>query len=299
MGGHGRGESVRRRSDVLRQRCLPVDRRRRDLEARGACATAARSARSSSTRRTRRVFVAAAGNLSGTAGQRGVYRRGNGKNWKHVLPTPNNTTGGVDLAIDPANPKRVYATLWDHHRNNGARVYGGVGSGLFRSDNGGDTWHRLQNVIGRRATDESGTGLHSDASLGRIGVAVAPERPDRVYVVSGTQYGLDKGFYVSNDGGTTFRPGGHAGGNSGYQWWFGRSGSTRTTQNHLFNADVNLRESTDGGATGTSPAACTPTSTPCVGPERRRPRVPRQRRRRLPLRGNGADAPGCTRRTSR
>ena len=127
----------------------------------------------------RRVYVAAAGNLSGTAGQRGIYRlTGTGKNWQLVLPTPNNTTGGVDLAIDPANPQRVFATLWDHHRNNGARVYGGVGSGLFRSDNGGDTWTRLQNINGVAPTDAAGTGLTSDVSLGRIGVAVAPERPE-------------------------------------------------------------------------------------------------------------------------
>jgi photosystem II stability/assembly factor-like uncharacterized protein len=197
-----------------------------------------------------RVFVAAAGNLSGTAGQRGIYRLTNGgKDWQLVLPAPNNTTGGVDLAFDPANPQRVYAVLWDHKRNNGARVYGGVGSGLFRSDDGGDTWTRLQNVVGTAPTDAAGTGLRSDPSLGRIGVAVAPNDPSRVYVVSGTQYGLDKGFYVSNDGGDTFTPSGRAGGNSGYEWWFGRLWVDPKDENHLFNADVSLRESNDGGAT--------------------------------------------------
>ncbi|MDT4930025.1 MAG: hypothetical protein QOF92_2892 [Pseudonocardiales bacterium] len=197
-----------------------------------------------------RVFVAAAGNLSGSAGQRGIYRLDSrGTNWDLVLRTPNNTTGGVDLALDPTNGRRVYATLWDHKRNNGARVYGGVGSGLFRSDNGGGSWTRLQNVVGTAPTDAAGTGLASDASLGRIGVVVAPNDPKRVYVVSGTQYGLDKGFYVSNDRGDSFTPGGRAGGNSGYEWWFGRIWVDPANENHLFNADVNLRESTDGGAT--------------------------------------------------
>jgi photosystem II stability/assembly factor-like uncharacterized protein len=197
-----------------------------------------------------RVFVAAAGNLSGTATQRGIYRVTDGeKDWKLVLPTPNSTTGGVDLAIDPANHNRVYAALWDHHRNNGARVYGGVGSGLFRSDDGGGTWTRLQNITDTAPTDAAGSGLTSDPSLGRIGVALAPSDPNRVYVVSGTQYGLDKGFYVSNDGGDSFVPGGRAGGNSGYEWWFGRLWVDPQDENHLFNADVNLRESTDGGTT--------------------------------------------------
>jgi photosystem II stability/assembly factor-like uncharacterized protein len=196
---------------------------------------------------SRNVFVAASGNLSGTAGQRGIYRW-TGKGWDQVLSTPNNTTGGVDLAIDPDNPKRIFATLWDHQRNNGARVYGGVGSGLFRSQDGGSTWTRLQNVIGTAPTDKAGTGLTSDASLGRIGVAIAPSDPKRVYVISGTQYGLDKGFYVSNDGGDSFTPGGRAGGNSGYEWWFGRLWVDPNDENHVFDADVALRESTDGGA---------------------------------------------------
>lgn len=201
-------------------------------------------------RNPQRVFVAAAGNLSGTAGQRGIYRlRNGGRHWQLVLPTPNTTTGGVDLAMDAANHNRIYAVLWDHKRNNGSRVYGGVGSGLFRSDNGGNTWRRLQHVIGTASTDKSGSGLRRSVTLGRIGVAVAPTDPNRVYVVTGTRYGLDKGFYVSNDGGDSFRPAGHAGGDSGYEWWFGRIWVDPHNKHHLFNADVNLRESNTSGRT--------------------------------------------------
>ncbi len=198
-----------------------------------------------------RVFVAAAGPVSRAGGQRGIYRvtRG-GKDWKLVLAPPNSTTGGIDVAIDPANHNRIFAALWDHRRNNGARVYGGLGSGLYRSDDGGDTWSRLQNVVGPLNTyDTAGTGLTSDASLGRIGIALAPSDPNHVYVVFGTSHGDDKGFYVSDDGGDSFFAGGRPGTSHGYQWWFGRLWVDPNDENHLFSADVDLRESFDGGQT--------------------------------------------------
>ena len=171
-----------------------------------------------------RVFVAAAGWISRVAGQRGIYRVTNGgKDWKLVLAPPNSTTGGIDVAIDPANHNRIFAALWDHKRNNGARVYGGVGSGLYRSDDGGDTWTRLENIVGPvNSYDQTGSGLKSDPSLGRIGIGLAPSDPNRVYVVFGSPYGPDKGFYVSNDGGDSFVAGGRPGASGGYQWWFGR-----------------------------------------------------------------------------
>src|SRR4051812_24967174 len=87
-----------------------------------------------------KVFAAAAGNVSRSVPQRGLYRTvDGGKSWQQVLAPINATTGAIDVAISPANPQVVYAAMWDHTRNNGARVYGGVGSGLFRSRDGGDT----------------------------------------------------------------------------------------------------------------------------------------------------------------
>ena len=58
----------------------------------------------------------------------------------------NATTGAIDVAINPKNPQIVYAALWDHKRTNGTRTYGGIGSGLFRSDDGGTTWKRLETM---------------------------------------------------------------------------------------------------------------------------------------------------------
>ncbi|HEY6890885.1 MAG TPA: hypothetical protein VI300_23990 [Solirubrobacter sp.] len=202
-----------------------------------------------------KVFAAAAGNVSRSAAQRGLYRTvDGGKSWQLVLAPTTPTTGAIDVAINPANPQIVYAALWDHTRNNGARVYGGVGSGLFRSKDGGDTWERLQNIVDPLpAYDTAQSGLKQDATLGRIGVTIAPSDPNRIYVVSGSPYGPDKGFYYSDDGGDSFHVGGRAyQTSSGYQWWFGRLWVDPLDKNHIFNADVNLRTSTNGGQTWTA-----------------------------------------------
>jgi photosystem II stability/assembly factor-like uncharacterized protein len=201
------------------------------------------------------VFAAATGHIARSVPERGLYRtRDGGATWQRVLAPINASTGAVDVAIDPTDHNRVYATMWDHIRNNGARTYGGVGSGLYRSLDGGDTWTRLENIVDPLpAYDQAQTGLKSDKSLGRIGVTVANGKVgnaqfNRIYVVSGSPYGPDKGFYWSDDGGDSFHVGARAyQTSSGYQWWFGRLWVDPEDPLHIFNADVNLRTSLNGG----------------------------------------------------
>lgn len=197
------------------------------------------------------VFVAAAGHIARSAAQRGLYRtQDGGKTWEQVIVPTTPMTGGNDVDINPANPDVIYASMWDHKRTNGTRTYGGIGSGLFRSEDGGDTWERLENIVDPLpAWDETKTGLKADPSLGRIGIAIAPSDPNRIYVVSGSPYGPDKGFYWSDDGGDTLRVGGRAYASNGFQWWFGKIWVDPEDKNLIFNADVNLRRSTDGGQT--------------------------------------------------
>ena len=210
-----------------------------------------------------KLFVAATGHVARSAAQRGLYRSVDaGKTWELVLAPSTPTTGAVDVVINPKNPQIVYGVLWDHKRTNGTRTYGGVGSGLFRSVDGGTTWKRLDTMGAGQSVptyDQTGTGLKQDASLGRIGVAVAPSNPNKVYVGFGSPYGPDKGFYYSTNGGDTWcttggtaecpYPAGRAYDNGGYQWWFGRLWVDPENENHVFNADVPLKTSTNGGQT--------------------------------------------------
>ena len=131
------------------------------------------------------IFAAAAGQLYNHGGERGVYESTDGgSTWTQVLAGDNDTTGAVDLAIDPSNPNRVFAAMWDHLREPDLRTYGGVGSGVYRSTDGGSTWQRLTNGLPA-----------SSATIGRIGIALAASNPQRLYAIVNQTSGLFQGFY--------------------------------------------------------------------------------------------------------
>ncbi len=135
------------------------------------------------------VFVAALGHAYGANAERGVFRsRDGGKTWDKVL-FKNADTGAIDLAFKPGDPNTIYAALWQTRRPPWS-VYppsNGPGSGLYVSHDGGDHWSHLQ-----------GNGF--PAHPGRIGIALAPSQPDRVFALVDAPAG-EGGLYRSDDGG--------------------------------------------------------------------------------------------------
>jgi photosystem II stability/assembly factor-like uncharacterized protein len=123
-----------------------------------------------------RVYVAALGHIYTSNPDRGVFRSTDGgATWKKVLFDPKrpNDVGAVDLAIDPNNPRVIYASLWATRRPPWS-VYAPAnlpGGGLFKSTDGGDTWKKL------------GGGLPDDDFVGRIGIAIAPSNSKRIWAV--------------------------------------------------------------------------------------------------------------------
>ena len=136
-----------------------------------------------------RVFAAVLGHPYGPNSERGVFRSTDGgETWQKALYKDENT-GAADLAFDPTNPEIVYAVLWAARQGpweNGA--WEGPGSGLFKSTDGGDTWHQL---TGGLPTPAEG--------LGRIGIAIAPSDPNRMYALVEAK---PCALYRSDDGGT-------------------------------------------------------------------------------------------------
>ncbi|MDR3082836.1 MAG: hypothetical protein LBV60_18265 [Streptomyces sp.] len=118
------------------------------------------------------VYVAALGHAHGPNPERGVYRsKDGGASWDLVL-NRGEDAGAADLALDPRNPRILYAAFWQARRLPWRLDSGGPGSGLWRSTDGGSTWEELS----RKPGLPKGT-------LGRIGVAPSGAKPGRVWAI--------------------------------------------------------------------------------------------------------------------
>ena len=136
------------------------------------------------------VYVAALGHAYGPNAERGVFRSKDGGNtWECILFRSENA-GAIDLSMDPSNPRILYAAVWETRRTPWSLISGGPDSGIFKSADGGDTWTEI--------TDNPGlpSGLK-----GRIGVAVSPAKPGRVWATIEAE---DCGVYRSDNGGDTW-----------------------------------------------------------------------------------------------
>ncbi len=187
-----------------------------------------------------RVFVAALGALFSTNPERGVYRSTDcGETWEHVLASTD-STGAIDVAVHPTNSDIVYAALWERIRGPDYRRYGGPTSGMFRSTDGGDTWHELTN------------GLPTGADVGRIGFDISRSQPVVLYAIyADADPGYFAGVYRTTDGGDSWvRSYDSALSNvySSFGWWFGNIRVHPANPNRVFVLGLDFWRTTNGGA---------------------------------------------------
>lgn len=180
-----------------------------------------------------RVFVAALGHAYGPNQERGVFRsKDGGAHWQKVLFHDENT-GAIDLAFEPGNPKTIFAALWQTRRPPWS-IYppsNGPGSGLYRSNDGGDHWQAL------------GSGLPTEG-LGRTGIAFAPSNPKRVYVIVDAKEG---GLYRSEDGGQNWQQVSKDRRIWGRGWYFNEVTVDPKNPDVVYIPNTSIYRSVDGG----------------------------------------------------
>jgi photosystem II stability/assembly factor-like uncharacterized protein len=179
------------------------------------------------------VFVAALGHPFGPNMERGIFRTTDGgKTWEKVLYKDENT-GGIDVAFDPHNPNILFAALWQARRTAWSMSSGGPGSGLYRSNDGGATWKRME---------EHGL---PKGPYGRIGIAVAANS-DRVYALI-EAHNPDGGLYRSDDGGESWEFVNPSHSLWQRPWYYMHIIADPRDENLVYVMDVETFKSTDGG----------------------------------------------------
>jgi photosystem II stability/assembly factor-like uncharacterized protein len=180
------------------------------------------------------AFAAVLGRVFGPNPERGVYRTTDGgRTWLQVLKKDADT-GASDVALDPSNPRVVFAGLWQARRRPWELVSGGPGSGLHVSRDGGDTWTQL-----------TGRGL-PEGVWGKVGVAIAPSDPKRVYALIEAEQG---GLFRSDDRGESWT---RASGYRGLRqraWYYSTLTVHPTNPNEVWFPQVPMLRTIDGGRT--------------------------------------------------
>lgn len=186
------------------------------------------------TLNNREVYAGVTGSAWGPGPDRGVYKtEDGGTTWKKILFV-NDSTGCADLVMDPTNPDKLFAAMWQYGRKPWTFKSGGGGSGLYRTVDGGKTWTEITDKHGLPAGE-----------LGRIGLAVSPSNPNVVYALVEAK---TTGLYKSTDG--------------GYQWslvtekgvddrpfYYHEIYVDPTNENRLIYLHSTVSESIDGGKT--------------------------------------------------
>lgn len=181
------------------------------------------------------VYAAVMGDLFKSSEERGVYKsEDGGKNWKRVL-FANANAGAVDLAMDPNNPRVLYASMWRIRRTPYSMESGGEGSGIYKSTDGGETW---KNISANEGMPKGIWGISC--------VSVSPVNSNRVYAIIENENG---GVYRSEDAGTTWKKMNEDRNLRQRAWYYTKIYADTKDEDICYVMNVSYHKSKDGGKT--------------------------------------------------
>ena len=185
------------------------------------------------------IHVAVMGELWEAGPDRGIYRTvDGGQTWERTLFV-NDTTGCVDIIQRPDDPNVLFAAMWQRIRAPAAFDYGGPACGVYKSEDGGETWNL------------TGNGLPASSNnLGRIGLAVSQSNPDVMCAIYADRTGFFDGVYRTTDGGDNWNrtnDGQLANVYSSFGWWFGNIRIHPENEDEIFVIGLNVFRSDNGG----------------------------------------------------
>lgn len=182
------------------------------------------------------VWVAALGNAFTSNAERGVFKTTDGgQSWNKVLYA-NDQTGAVDLAINPANPRILYAAMWQMERKPWTIIDGGEMGGIFQSKDGGTTWKKLKGGL-------------PEGVIGRIGLAISPANPDRIWVQIQAKEEESGGLYRSDDGGKKWDRVNRDHKLRQRGWYYSHVTADPQDENTVYASNTGFYKSIDGGKT--------------------------------------------------
>ncbi len=180
------------------------------------------------------------GKLFGKNSERGLYRSTDGgTSWQNKLFI-SDSTGCIDVAVNPVNPDIVYVAMWERIRRPDRRSYGGSTCGLHRSTDGGENWTELINGL-----------PHNSPTVGRIGISVCESSPNILYAIYADNIGYFAGVYKSTNNGdswTRTNDGALSSLFSSYGWWFGNIRVDPSNPNNVFVMGLDVYKTTNGGS---------------------------------------------------
>lgn len=183
------------------------------------------------------AYAAAMGTLWSKNEDRGIYKTvDGGKTWQKILYV-DDTTGATDIRMDPTNPNKLYASMWQFSRLPYRFESGGPGSGLYVSNDGGETWEEKTSADGLPAGD-----------LGRITLNIAPSQPNTVYALVEAE---KSALMRSDNGGDTWRVVNDEVGVADRPFYYSEIEVDPQDPDTIYNIATFVRRSIDGGKTFT------------------------------------------------